>query len=173
MIVGSWPGYVATQNNFLRIFLDGIADEGCEVRSIDSVDQIAEHQDLDVVLLHWPQRVFWEADGRLATLRNMYRLIHGLRQLRSTTLVVWVAHNLRPHDAQGMMKLLWPLFAKGLNRMIDAVLTLSSETLGPVQNAYPELANLPSACLRHPKYPGQSLSAEAVSYTHLTLPTKA
>ena len=160
MIVGSWPGYAATQNDFLRIFLDGLAGAGCEIRSIDSVDDLSDHGDLDVVMIHWPQRVFWEANTRWGALRNKWILISALRNMSESTVVVMVAHNLRPHDAEGLMKWLWRPFMSILIAELDGFITLSPETVAQVHDAYPRLVTRASSHFRHPKYPGQVLTAK-------------
>ncbi len=160
MIVGSWPGYVSTQNSFLRIFLDGLSEAGCGIESIDSIAALTVVRDVDVLLLHWPQRVFWEAESRTGAAKNMVDLVRNLRVLPTSTKVVWLAHDLRPHDGRGLQKVLWGPFMSALLRSVDGVLTLSDRTSELVRNEYRLLADRPFRSVRHPAYPGQSLAED-------------
>lgn len=160
MIVGSWPGYLKTQNDFLRIFLDGLASTGCEVVSMNSVDELRCMPQPDVVLLHWPQRAFWEANGRWGVLRNIVVLLSSLRRMRPQTKVVWLVHDLKPHDASGMQRWLWSPFIWLLCRLLDGVLTLAPATAEVVRDALPISSRVPVNSVWHPMYPGEVLTED-------------
>ncbi len=155
MIVASWPGYLKTQNDFLRIFLDGLASAGCDVVSINSIDSLRTSPSADVLLLHWPQRAFWEASSRIGALKNMLVLLNSLRTMRPETKVVWLVHDLEPHDATGMQRWLWKPYIWLLCRLLDGILTLSQATSDVVRDSLPVSSAVPFHSVWHPKYPGE------------------
>ncbi len=163
----SWPGYGAAHNPFVTQFLDGLAAAGCQVHSAETVEDIATAPAVDIVLLHWAERVFAEARGRGEILVKMRRLLRALDRHRgrhrdrqgADTKVVWLAHNLAPHNARRLARLLWPPYIRRLIRRVDGVMTLSPGTLDVVREAYPALAGRPGIGLWHPTYDGAALSA--------------
>ena len=157
--VGSWPGPAgAGQNQFIRLFLDGLASAGCTIVALDEVAAIGRRRDLDILILHWPERVFREAPGRIAALRKLRALPRLLDGRAPGTKVVWLAHNLEPHDARPLQRLLWAPFMRALTARVDAVLTLAPGTLAPVLAAFPALGPKPAHAAWHPAYPGAAVS---------------
>jgi beta-1,4-mannosyltransferase len=75
--------------------------------------------------------------------------------------VVWLVHNLEPHDMRPLQRLIWPFYTRRLVGQVDAVLTLSPGTLAPVLAAYPGLAGKPAAFVWHPAYPDAALGPDA------------
>jgi beta-1,4-mannosyltransferase len=159
--VGSWPGYGADHNPFVRVLLDALAAAGCAITSLDTVEDIGRHRNLDVILLHWAERVFWESSERLMLLRKTWRLPTLLDRRAPGARVVWLVHNIEPHDMRPLQRLVWPFYTRRLVGQVDAVLTLSPGTLAPVLAAYPGLAGKPAAFVRHPAYPDAALGPDA------------
>lgn len=160
--VASWPGYGATHNAFMRIFLDGLAGAGCTIDSLESVEAVAaamRNDPPDILLLHWAERVFGESRSRLQVLAKMRRLLAAVSGRRPGTRVVWLVHNLAPHDARRFQRLVWPPYVARLSRAADAFLTLSPGTVATVRAALPGLAGKPGLGLWHPAYPDAALSA--------------
>lgn len=150
--MASWPGYGATHNPFVGIFLRGLEAAGCAVSSIDAIAAL-QGQDSDIVLLHWAERIFGEARSRRQVLANMTLLLRLLDRLPARTRIVWLVHNLRPHDARLLQRLVWPFYVRALSRRVDGFLTLSPATVDPVRKALPGLAGKPGLGLWHPFYP--------------------
>jgi len=155
--IASWPGYGASHNPFVRLFLDGLAEAGCDIVSIDKVEYFPTKAP-DIVLLHWAERIFGESQSRWQMIRKIVKLLRALSKLPQTTKVVWLVHNLAPHDARKLQRIIWPRYLRQLIRHVDAILTLSPGTVTQVQAALPALAGLPSQGLWHPSYPDASVS---------------
>ena len=150
--VGSWPGYGFTHNEIVRVLLEALEREGCAITSLEQIEDLGHHG-LDIILLHWAERVFWGAPNRRTLFLRMARMIWLLAQRSPDTRVVWLVHNLRPHDARPLQRLVWGSYIAALARQVDAVLTLSPGTIEAVQKAIPGLARKPASHVWHPAYP--------------------
>ncbi len=160
MRVASWPGYGVTDNPFISILLDDLKQAECDVISLDRIKAF-EGQAPDILLLHWAERVFWESRSvTKSSTFAMLRLLRHLRRRAPHTKVVWLVHNLIPHDAGLVRRLLWGPYIRAFTRQIDGFLTLSPSTISEVRFAFPELAQLPADYVWHPFYPGAALSVE-------------
>jgi beta-1,4-mannosyltransferase len=158
MSVASWPGYGATTNPFVSIFLDGLKQAGCEVISIDHLKAF-KGQAPDILLLHWADRVYWY-NNTIKTSFAILFLLHHLRRRSPRTKVVWLVHNIKPHDAGPVRHFLWGPYIRAFARQVDGFLTLSPGTIGEVRSAFPELATAPADYVWHPSYPGAELSCD-------------
>ncbi|MEH6832239.1 MAG: glycosyltransferase [Sulfitobacter sp.] len=158
--IASWPGRADAHNAFINIFLDGLEANGCQIESLETVEAVALAMkgNPDVVFLHWAERVFGESRSRWQVLRKIWHLLKAVQNAPSGTRVVWVVHNLEPHDARRFQKLVWSFFIKSLARKIDAFLTLAPGTVAEVRAALPELAGKPGHGTWHPAYPNAALS---------------
>ena len=159
--VGSWPGYGERHNQFIELFLDGLQSAGCNVFSLETIDDFVI-RDLDIVVLHWAERVFFAARNRREILSRIARLIYTLRTMSPHTKIVWLVHNLAPHDPTFMQRLIWPTYMSHLTRQVDAVLTLSPGTLDIVSAAFPRFKKLPMNWFWHPAYPNATLTFSEV-----------
>ena len=56
--VGSWPGPDAVNNAFIQMFCSSIAGAGGEV--IPVTDPRRVQPELDILHVHWPEKVFWD-----------------------------------------------------------------------------------------------------------------
>ena len=150
-MIGSWPGRGFAWNSFVAGFCDAVEAAGCEV--VDVKDPRFLESPIDVLHIHWPEQVFWAGGGAA---RLAYRTISTLRALvrlqRSDVRLVWMVHNLRPHDETGARRLLWRYLSGRLARLVDGVMTLSPATLPVVRAAFPALAAKPFAQAWHPAY---------------------
>lgn len=160
--VASWPGFGATANPFVKNFLDGLIEADCEVISIDRIGQI-RGQTPDILLLHWAERVYWENTAiRKSVIWAMHRLLRHLRLLRAhapSTRIVWLMHNIRPHDAGPIQRQIWGWYARSLSLQVDGFLTLSPGTIPVVREAFPETTEKPIGYIWHPLYPGAELTS--------------
>lgn len=169
--VASWPGKTKAHNPFLNIFLGGLEDAGCTVDSLASLADLERVAATgpDILLIHWAERVFAEAKSRWQVLGNIRRLFRAIDRRPAGTRVIWLAHNLEPHDARRFQKLVWPRYMAGLSRRIDGVITLAPGTVPVVQAALPALAGKPAAGLWHPAYPDAALAPEARAHARAAL----
>ncbi len=158
MRLGSWPGREFDHNRFLAIFLDALAAEGVEV--VDLPDTAAfRPAALDAAILHWAEAIFWESRSTADLVRRMARLLWRLARRPARVKVVWLVHNLAPHETFLVKRLLWRPYLFALSRLVDGALTLSPGTVPVVRAALPGLARRPVAAIWHPVYPGEALDA--------------
>lgn len=163
-VLGSWPGVESDHNRFLPILLGALEAEGVRVASFpDSRDIRMDGPagPLDALILHWPDKVFWEAKGSAGAAALMAGLLARLAARPRRTRLVWMVHDLQPHDGRWFKRLAWPPYAAALARMADGAITLSSGTRATVTAAYPALAGKPMEHVWHPAYPGEVLDPEA------------
>lgn len=152
LTIGCWPGRSFEWNSFARIFADSVEAAGCRVVDVRDPRHIDEA--IDVLHIHWPDQLFWGGtrDSRAAwriatTLRALQRL--GAGGVR----IVWMVHNLKPHELGGFRGFLWQWLSAGVARLADGFMTLSPATVPIVRNAFPGLAGKPAGFAWHPAYP--------------------
>ncbi|QXQ08119.1 glycosyltransferase [Sphingosinicellaceae bacterium] len=151
LVVGSWPGRSFHWNSFVAGFCDSLEAAGCDVVDVDDPRTIGVP--IDVLHIHWPEKVFWAGGGAARTLVRTFATIRALTRLRrSGVRLVWMVHNLRPHDVAGVRQRLWSLLSSRLARLVDGYMTLSPATVPTVQAAFPELVGKPLAAVWHPLY---------------------
>jgi glycosyltransferase involved in cell wall biosynthesis len=160
MIVGSWPGPRSAQNTFVAILCDALAGAGCEVVDVADVTTV-DAREIDVLHIHWPEEVFWRG-GRAKQLARIVAVLGALRRLhRAGVRIVWMVHNLAPHESDRSRRVLWALLVRGLRVYVDAYVTLSVAT-EPIVAATlrpPKRARLTS--VHHPAYPAGPAVADA------------
>ena len=160
LTLGSWPGAEADHNRFLQILLGALAAEGLRIVSFRESRDI-RLGGLDALLVHWPDKVFWEASRSLQAAALMARLLTRLAARPRRTKLVWMVHDLAPHDGKWFKRLAWPPYAAQMARLADGALALSEGTRAAVLAAYPALAGKPVEHIWHPAYPGEALPPEA------------
>ncbi|MEM7462883.1 MAG: glycosyltransferase [Pseudomonadota bacterium] len=168
LTIASWPGYGASHNAFVSIFLDGLAENGVTVKSCDRVEDIAEVE-ADVLLLHWAEKVFWESSSRWQVLSKMARLIASIGRRRRAAKVVWLVHNTVPHDARAFPRMTWNPFISALGQRVDGFLTLSPGTIETVRSKIPVMADKPATHVWHPAYSNAILTTESRIAARTTL----
>ncbi len=160
LTLGSWPGVESDHNRFLPILLDALETEGVRVRSFPDSRDI-DLTGLDALLVHWPDKIFWEARSSVEAANLMAHLVAKLATRPRGTKLVWMVHDLLPHDGRWFKRLTWPPYAAVMARLADASLTLSEGTRATVAAAYPALGRKPMEHLWHPAYPGEALTPAA------------
>lgn len=158
MLIGSWPGYAANHNPFMPIFLDALADAGATISSLESVEEMLQ-ADVDVILLHWAETVFWQSSDRYKLIANIMRLRRFFaRRGTQRPKLLWIAHNLAPHRPKRLQKLVWPSYMSALTDGVDGVLTFAPGTVEVVHRSFPQLATKPTGWTWHPRYPEPRLN---------------
>ncbi len=178
LVLGSWPGVESDHNRFLPILLGALEAEGVRVVSFPQSRDIrldGPGDAPDALILHWPDKVFWEARGSAEAGALIARLLARLAARPRTTKLVWMVHDLAPHDGRWFKRLAWPPYAAALARMADGAVVLSSGTRATVAAAYPALAQKPIGHIWHPAYPGEMLdpAARAAARAALGWPEEA
>jgi beta-1,4-mannosyltransferase len=175
LVVGTWPGRSFASNDFARIFADALAAEGCPV--IDVQDLTAVPEKLDILHVHWPEMMFWKggSGGRAAKALYIFQALRAIRRMkRSGTRLVWMVHNLHPHDLKSYRRAAWPFIEGFMHRHSDGFMTLAPSTIALVRQAHPALAPRPAAAALHPVYPRiADLPDRAACRAHLSLPDGA
>ena len=154
LVVGTWPGPSYTNNDFARIFAEALTAEGCGV--VDVQDLTSVREKLDILHVHWPEMVIWKGGGggRLAKALYIFRALNAIRRMkRDGTRVVWMVHNLRPHDLKGYRRAAWRYIERFMHRHTDGFMTLAPSTIDVVRRAHPALASKPAVAALHPVYP--------------------
>jgi beta-1,4-mannosyltransferase len=173
IVAGVWPGKSLATNKFAGIFADSLAASGCEVR--DVVDPAEVDERPDILHIHWPEQVFWRGGSRIRKLFHAVEVLRAIAQMRTRgTKVVWMVHNLRPHDLKGPKRLMWPSVERQIVRSCDAFMTLSPSTIDIVRHELPQLEPKPAVAALHPLYPRVTdLPDQAACRQMLSLPTES
>src|SRR5688500_11868752 len=127
LVLGSWPGMESDHNRFLPILLGALEAEG--VRDVS----FPASRDLDLaglaaLLVPSPHNLFWEVAGSAEAAALIARLLARLALRPRRVKLVWMVHDLAPHDGRWFKRLAWPPYAAAITRLADAALTLSSGT---------------------------------------------
>jgi beta-1,4-mannosyltransferase len=151
--VASWPGPAFSANPIIKLLCEGLQDAGADVLGIDDPYELADIS-CDIIQIHWPEQIFWEGLDHRATALKAFRTLSMLRRKkRAGARIVWLVHNLSPHDMARWQQLVWRYYSAGLCRLIDSYLTLSPSTIATVADTFPTLATKPSQYVWHPAYP--------------------
>ena len=145
-----------------ELFLEGLEAAGCRVTGADRIAGIeaavAATDPPDILLVHWAERVFAKSANRWQAMAGIWRLLRAARR-RPEMRLVWMVHNIAPHDARPFQRLVWPAYTAALARRADGFLTLAPDTVDQVRRALPGLAAKPELGLWHPAYPDAGLAA--------------
>lgn len=160
LTIGSWPGREFNHNPFVPLFLDSLEAEGFRTVDVSSVRAL-DIRALDVLLMQWPEKVFWEAESSREAVGLMARLLRQIVTRPRGTKVVWLVHDLKPYESRWFKRLAYPRFAALLARVVDGAFTLSPGTVPVVKRAFPGLASKPVGHVWHPLYPDAGITPEA------------
>jgi beta-1,4-mannosyltransferase len=151
-VIGCWPGRSFAWNSFPAQFCDAIEAAGCRVVNVEDPASLTAH--IDVLHIHWPEQAFW---GGTSTMQATFRSLRTLRALRrlqaSGVRIVWMVHNLKPHELNPGKALLWRWLSQSVARLADGFMTLSPATVPVVRAEFRSLAGKPFAAAWHPIYP--------------------
>ena len=150
--VGSWPGPTYNDNAFIPIFCDALRSAGVEVIDVERPE--ATPDGIDVFQIHWPEQVYWRGTGEGRSEVAAVQTVFALRRLRRRGVkIVWMVHNLKPHDAGRRKLLVWKLYSHAIARLVDGFIALSPGTLPLIASAFPFRKRIRSVAVRHPAYP--------------------
>jgi glycosyltransferase involved in cell wall biosynthesis len=108
----------------------------------------------DAIILHWPQVLFQQ--------KNWVWFLGALRLLASLAVqrargarIIWVVHNLAPHDVDGMQS---AFIRHRFFALLDGLITLSPSSHRAAVERYPELAGKSFLITAHGNYDSVALS---------------
>lgn len=138
----AWAG----ENALCQQMADALTAEGLVVTEL-GYSYRAVPAGPGIAFFHWPNEMFLKDTPRkmVATLMKLARMAWAKRQgLR----LVWLAHNIVPHEAGEPFRLARSLFF----HLLDGVVYLSESSQAQVITAYPALAEMPSLIVPHGVY---------------------
>ncbi len=157
--IASWP-YLSDTNKFIQTLL-GVSTHEVEISAVQNLRMIEPDRGTDIFLIHWPEFVFhhYGAAGSFMEARFALRKLQEWKNAGAK--LVWMVHDLDPHDLTGERRLVWrKFFRPRLARLVDAVITLSPSTLEILKKEIPEVADKPATFIWHPVYSGIAPSVD-------------
>jgi beta-1,4-mannosyltransferase len=119
------------------------------------VDEYFAHRALgryDIFHVHWPESTFNET--RIEALVTTRALLTGIDWVRARgAKLVWTVHNLRAHERK--FPAAEQRFLSEFTARVDGVIALSSASVGPIRERFPELADRPLSVVPHHHYQGE------------------
>lgn len=134
-------------NSFVGRFSEAVAAAGGE--PVPMRWSLSELLRTDMVILHWPS-LFMSVTSRKKAFAQLARF-RLARWVRGTRLV-WVAHNVAPHEARAKHDIVPRAFVRSL----DSIIYLSETSRKIVEDHYPEAAACRAVMTAHGVYGGES-----------------
>lgn len=151
--IGIWPATTASGQQFVDIYAGAVAGAGASVVDIRRPTKLGQYA-IDLLHIHWPDKLYWGDHSLMADVARTAAFLRALRQAhRRGVRVVWMVHNLDPHDQGRLRALLWRFYKSRLCRLVDGFMTVSPATVPEVIKAIPALAAKPFCAPWHPLYP--------------------
>lgn len=137
-----------SENMFCRMLADVLVAEKLEVREL-GFGARAVPIGPGTIFLHWPNEMFFRRTFRsdARTLLTLTRIALGKR--RHGLRLVWMVHNLLPHEREDKP---FGLARRWFFRLLDGVIFLSRASREQFVNVYPQLAHLPHLETVHGHY---------------------
>lgn len=153
LVVGSWPGREFADNEFIRIFCSAIEGAGAEIVDVPDPALVAP-KSLDILQIHWAEMVYWGKGSERAAEMRALSVVRALWRLkRSGVKIIWMVHNLKPHNAGGLRRqLVWKLYGTTVAKLVDGVIALSPATLPLILQNLNFSKAVVSTSVRHPAY---------------------
>jgi glycosyltransferase involved in cell wall biosynthesis len=151
----------AVENMFCHLLADALIEQGLPVEELGFGSRSIPLR-AGIAFFHWPSEVFYVR--RLRSVQTVVMLlakmayakrVHGMK-------IVWLAHNVVPHDRTGWRFL--PARETFL-RLLDGVVYLSETSRAAVLAAYPKLNSLPHLIVPHGVYLDQVRPAAPPAFT--------
>ncbi|TQE98391.1 MAG: glycosyltransferase [Spiribacter salinus] len=128
----------------------------------------------DLYVIHWPDAIFWGDASQKRLWFWIARVLTNLTLLKARgTRILWVVHNLQPHDLSPERQRAWTVYARGFSRLVDGWLTLSPSTAEPAIGRYPALGRKRHSFIWHPPYADAYGGPHAQARAELGLPEDA
>jgi glycosyltransferase involved in cell wall biosynthesis len=144
--VGITPAFKAKGNAFTVLFARALAAHGHRVKEF-SFRKLLSFQ---VVIFHWPNSLLSGSsrDGSLSLRWRLKLKFLELARRFAGLKIVWVAHNVRPHDTGNLR----PGHGADFMNLLDGIIYLSGSSRAEILKHYPALAAVPSLVTVHGHY---------------------
>jgi glycosyltransferase involved in cell wall biosynthesis len=151
LVVSIAPAFSLRPNSFARQFAHSIAENGIDVREFSW--RLPSLWAPDVIIFHWPNLFFSPPGGLDGVATGMkLKALEAARRLRGARLV-WVAHNLWPHDRPSGSSSITGSFLG----LLDGVIYLSRASRTAVLTRHPALASVPALITAHGHYRSEAI----------------
>lgn len=148
----SWPNTIST-NTIIETINSMLFHVGCTTPHISAMSMKAVRYSPDLIFIHWPDQIFWGSPNHWRLLLRAVRVIGTLTVFRVRGVrVVWIVHNLAPHDLSRGRAVFWKWYVRILAKLTSGWLTLSPSTSDEVTKMIPDLQRRPSSFIWHPPY---------------------
>jgi glycosyltransferase involved in cell wall biosynthesis len=147
----SWPGYLRS-NAFMLLLQAGLQEAGARYIGLDMPSR-ALPRGADLLLIQFPDVLGWREAPEALPLRMREELAALAAWRRQGSCLLWLVHNVLPHDLSPGERRLWRGFHRRLGRLCDGFLAMGPSLRRPVEAAIPALAGKPFASFLHPRYP--------------------
>lgn len=131
-------------NPFNYLLSHGLISQGVDVFEFSLFDR--KNWAADAILLHWPKEFFVDG-GPYAQLKSILKSRALAMMAKRGIKILWVAHNLQPHDTKKRGSLLSTFF-----KTISGVVYLSDSSRESAIALYPELKDKPWVVAPHGHY---------------------
>ena len=151
-IIGGWPSS-PNANTFIDIFESNLAPHGCRFLAYDPFALQCSFVKMDAIILHWPDAIFRNINSRALVVSRIIRVIASLLVAKTRgTKIIWLVHNLEPHDLKLRFRNIWSFYEVLLGALTDKWFTLSPSTRASVESKKKCLSGKPSTSIFHPTY---------------------
>jgi len=133
-------------NTFVSSFSKNIESESIAVSSLRNRKLLRGK--VDFAVFHWPNSFFYTKSSKQGLRDIAFIFIFFFSKLLFGTQFIWVAHNVRPHEATGRRTLILRLFFW----VLDGVVFLSGASKDIVLQEYPCLKSKKFLVIRHGHY---------------------
>lgn len=148
----SWPG-PDYENNFVMTIGEMFENLGYTVRGFNPVSWSAPSLDANLIIAHWPDAIFWPNPSKARLWFWIMRTVANLAFLKlKGAKLVWVTHNLFPHDLPKSRAFAWRVYSHLISSLTDGWVTLAPSTGSLVERTFPKLLEKPKAVVWHPPY---------------------
>lgn len=141
------PAY-RSPNPYAGMLAAALEAQGIEVKEM-ATRTLRHPFTANQIVYHWPDEFFYTS-GRKGTARTLVRLgLIWAGKLFRRQKIVWVVHNLLPHDRTGRS---FHLARRGFFAAVDGVILLSDASRRLMLERYPLLAGRPCLVIPHGHY---------------------
>ncbi len=168
-----WPK-TSNWNEFINNFTNLIEDSGY-VTYDGNLSGLKKTLSINPSLffVHWIDEMFTGNRSILRIVSLIIRFFLGVALLKLKRVkLVWVVHNLKPHNTAGVHSFLYSVTAHLFSIMIDGWITLAPSTRYEVIKKYPLIKRKPHVTVWHPMYQNYFNENKSVARKELSIPNE-